>query len=354
MARKAPPEAGRRVTTETNIAHRAMQVLQHLDVEAACEPGRADAARAADLLARIGHGRQQKTYHVEVKRGLRPATLAPLILRFQKTKPPMLLVTDYITPAMARLLREAGVAFVDLAGNAHIEQPGLRLFVIGNKPEHITAEHRTTRAFLPAGLRVLFILLCDPGRVNLPTRALAEKAGVANGTIGWVLKDLEKEGFLHVFGRRKRRLTRLRELLDRWVAAYPGQLRPQVFKGAYQARTQDWWKNVKYHQETVMLAGQPAADRLTKYLRPGEVTLYVRGGVKVVNELIARHALQKNPAGNIEILTAFWPEDLPTDAPGLVPTPLVYADLLATRDARCIETARMLYDRYLAERFRED
>jgi hypothetical protein len=27
---------------------------------------------------------------------------------------------------------------------------------------------------------------------------------------------------------------------------------------------------------------------------------------------------------------------------------LIYADLLATSDARCIETAQMLYDRYLA------
>jgi hypothetical protein len=54
---------------------------------------------------------------------------------------------------------------------------------------------------------------------------------------------------------------------------------------------------------------------------------------------------------NVKVLEAFWPKEIPTDEPGLVPTPLIYADLLATGDARCIETTKLLYDEYLARRF---
>ena len=37
--------------------------------------------------------------------------------------------------------------------------------------------------------------------------------------------------------------------------------------------------------------------------------------------------------------------------PGSVPPALVYADLLATGDSRCLETAEIIYDRYLARLF---
>ncbi|HCN91356.1 MAG TPA: hypothetical protein DIT28_19630, partial [Oxalobacteraceae bacterium] len=38
----------------------------------------------------------------------------------------------------------------------------------------------------------------------------------------------------------------------------------------------------------------------------------------------------------------------------LVPPLLVYADLLATGDARCIETAKMIYETYVARLFAEN
>ena len=100
-----------------------------------------------------------------------------------------------------------------------------------------------------------------------------------------------------------------------------------------------------------MLGGEPAADRLTRYLKPGIITLYVRGAPRPLNEMVVRHRLRTDPAGPVEVLDAFWPADIAADQPGLAPTPLIYADLLATGDARCIETAKLIYDDYLARRF---
>jgi len=44
----------------------------------------------------------------------------------------------------------------------------------------------------------------------------------------------------------------------------------------------------------------------------------------------------------VEILKRFWKFNN-EDHPLLTPRPLVYADLLAIGDARCLETAKLLY-----------
>jgi len=54
----------------------------------------------------------------------------------------------------------------------------------------------------------------------------------------------------------------------------------------------------------------------------------------------------------LELRKPFWGKALLLgERPDIVPAALVYADLLATGDDRCIETAQMIYDRYLARLF---
>jgi hypothetical protein len=59
--------------------------------------------------------------------------------------------------------------------------------------------------------------------------------------------------------------------------------------------------------------------------------------------------LRTDPKGEIEILQRFWPFETQTEPPHpeLTPPVLVYADLLATGDALCIETAGKVRERYL-------
>jgi hypothetical protein len=55
------------------------------------------------------------------------------------------------------------------------------------------------------------------------------------------------------------------------------------------------------------------------------------------------------PPNFVEVRKPFWGKTLHGDAlPETVPPALVYADLLATGEGRCIETAQMVYDGYLA------
>ena len=338
------------LNAERAFVDRALDTLRNLGVDARVDRERPK-DRRLEYTATLRRGAKRAPFQVEVKRTLRPATLGPVLLRLQGLKPPALLLTDYATPQMARLLRDAGIAFADTAGNAYLEFAGNILYVTGNAPEQRPRVEKVVRAFQATGLRVVFALLCAPELVKRPTRQLAATLRVANGTVGRVIDDLAHLGFVTTNGKRDRRLHNLKDLLERWVMMYPVHLRPTLLRRRLTTDQPDWWKKEKFDPQHVVLGGEAAADRLTEYLKPGTVTLYARGEPRPLNEIVARHGLRTDPAGEVEVLEAFWPAEITGEKPGLAPTPLIYADLLATGDTRRIETAKLIYDDYLARRF---
>jgi hypothetical protein len=103
-----------------------------------------------------------------------------------------------------------------------------------------------------------------------------------------------------------------------------------------------------------MWGGEPAAAILTRYLRPGQLTIYAH---QLPANLAARQKFLKEPAPGhtaiVEVRERFWDFPGEPEHAELTPPLLVYADLLATGDARCIETAQLVYDEYLARLFDE-
>ena len=115
-----------------------------------------------------------------------------------------------------RCVEERGIAFLDEAGNAYLNHPPLLIWVKGQRPkEKLNRANPTTRTFNPSGLQVIFPLLCHPEWANRPYREIAALAGVAHGTVGWVLAELPKLGFLAEVGG-KRRLLQPERLLHQW------------------------------------------------------------------------------------------------------------------------------------------
>jgi hypothetical protein len=293
----------------------------------------------ADALVRVRHGGQEILYAAEVKLGLRPATIGPMINQLEHLGQPALLVTDYVTPPIADQLKERDIAFLDAAGNAYLNHPPLLVWVKGQKPtQTLPTANVTTRTFNPSGLQVLFPLLCNPNWTDRPYREIAKLAGVAHGTVGWVLAELPKLGFMAEVGG-KRRLLQPERLLQQWVEAYARTLRPRLLLGRFHTDTLDWHKTIDPVRYGFLLGGEPAAARLTHHLRPGTVTLY---GPKLEPRLLLDQRLRADPKGNVEILRRFWKFDN-EDQPLIAPLPLVYADLLVIGDARCLETAKLLY-----------
>jgi hypothetical protein len=281
-------------------------------------------------------------YTAEVKRGIRPATLGAVIQQLRRLGEKTLLIADYVTPPLADMLRSHGIAFIDAAGNAYLDDPPMLVWVKGERPKAPAAFQPTGRAFQASGLQVIFALLCNPEQVDRPYREIAGLAGVAHGTVGWVMAELPKLGFVAEVGQ-KRRLLQLGRLLQQWVEAYARTLRPKLVFGRYKTEMLDWWKTVDPTKYGLKMGGEGAAARLTRHLRPGTLTFF---GPKAEPRFLLDHHLKTDPAGEVEILRQFW--QFENTDPALTPILLVYADLLAIGDARCLETAKLLYDESLA------
>ena len=207
------------------------------------------------------------------------------------------------------------------------------------------------RAFRPAGLQVLFALLCNPGLENAPFRKIVEKARAALGTVGIVMNDLKKLNYLIEIPPEKRRLIRKKDLLNRWITAYPEQLRPKQIIGLFRAENRDWWQQADISDLNIFWGGEVAAAQLTEYLKPQNITVYTN---KPVGEFLLRNRIRRDPQGDIEILRMFWNFEKDWPYKNMVPPLLIYADLLATGEARNIETARILYEKELDRFIRED
>ncbi len=310
----------------------------------------------ADARIEIEYGKERLLYAAEVRRAVTPQIVGPIIQNLKRLGDQALLITDYVTPPLADKLREQRVAFLDAAGNAYLDRPPLLIWVKGQRPAAKLVPPETGRAFQAGGLQVLFALLCNPQVIDKPYRELAKLAGVAHGTVGWVMADLhQSRNVLTVRGARgKRRLFDAKRLLGQWAEAYARTLRPRTLLGRYYTPTLQGWKDWEVAKYDALWGGEPAAAILTGYLKPGELTIYAN---KLPGMLAAQHKFVQTPdhgrAGIVELRKRFW--NFPGDPvhPDVTPPLLVYADLLATGDGRCIETAQLVYDGYLARLFTE-
>ena len=301
-----------------------------------------------DGYVRIGQGGEGAVYAVEIKRWLTPAQIGPVVAQLRALEQPAMLVTDYVTPPLAEQLKALDIAFADAAGNAYLRGKTFLVWITGRRPAERARAPRGQRAYQPTGLKLLFALLCNPTWIDLNYRELAARAGVAHGTVGWIIRDLAEGGFLVELGTRRggeRRLRNKRVLLDRWVEAYLRTLRPQTLLGRYQAEQPEWWKAIDLRKHGALLGGEPAGALLTKHLKPQVATLYLEGAP---GRLIVEHRLRAAAEGTVELRRRFWAFEQQWNHPELTPLLLVYADLLGTGDARCIETAQRVFDGHLA------
>ncbi len=304
-----------------------------------------------DAFIKIAYEDVELDFAMAVKMEITRATIGVIAQEFFNFPEKGLLITRYVNPQIAELLKEMDIAFIDTAGNAYINQLPLYVFIKGNKLAEQPRPEQIQRTFRPAGLKVLYALLCNTGIENEPLREITKAADVALGTVNWVMKELERMGYLVEIGRRRRRLIGKDKILRRWVTAYPEQLRPKLIRGRFRAVNTDWWKDIHIEDFNACWGGEVAAAFLTKYLRPQIATIYTK---QPIGKLIFKNKLKKDPDGNVEILNLFWNFKLNAFNNNLVHPILVYADLMATGDTRNIETAGIIYDTEIARFIRED
>lgn len=294
-----------------------------------------------------------------VKRWAQHANLGALIDRIQSLPMKGILVADYVNPKMAVKLREQQVQFIDTFGNAYLDVPPIYVFITGKHKlkQKGWLKERSNRAFHQSGLKVIFALLCRPELVSSPYRDIAEAAGVALGTVSWVINGLNEAGFIVKYGRsRSRRLTDYKRLLDRWVETYPEKLRPKLHIGNFHATDPHWWNDFDIQKFHGYWGGEIAATHYTQYLRPAVATIYIASEEK--SRFLTHTRLRGvkdnvvDEVGTVKLYQVFWSDTVfpftEIAEPELVPPVLAYADLISTADPRNREVARVIYDQYNA------
>jgi len=337
---------------ERDVLYKAIDMFRkNTGLAVEIEPYPLHATYKPDAVIRIKWQDLEYFFEAGIKNVITRATLGGAVRHLDLFQKKGILIARYITPQIADELKKMDIPFIDAAGNAYINEPPLFIFLKGNKLPQDYPVGPTTRAFRPAGLQVVFVLLCNPGLEGAPFREIAKKAKVALGTVGWVIYDLKRLGYIIEMKLKERKLIRNEDLLNRWVTAYPEQLRPKKMIGLYRTDNWDWWKNADIKKFNAFWGGEVAAALLTKYLKPQKITIYTK---QPMGRFLLKNKIKKDPNGDIEILRVFWDFEENCLNNEVVHPLLIYADLLATGDARNIETARIIYERELNRYIRED
>ncbi len=291
--------------------------------------------------------------YAEIKPYVTNQTLGAILYQIKETNHSVksILITQYVTPQLADRLKESETQFMDVEGNAYLNLPNMFYFIKGNKKKENIGKEKSIRAFQPAGLKLIYALLCNPGLEEKPYRVMADVSNISNGAVTWAIRDLKKLGFILDMGKKGMRLIKKKELLQRWVNLYAELLRPKLFLGKYKADNIDWWKNQNLLNAESLFGGETAAAHLTKYLKPQNHTIYTEENY---GKLLLQLKLKNDRNGNIEVLKKFWNFDDKREKNNLVNPMLIYADLLATGDIRNIETAQLIYNNEIIRYIRED
>ncbi|MBL7004782.1 MAG: hypothetical protein ISR69_12260 [Gammaproteobacteria bacterium] len=140
-------------------------------------------------------------YVVEIKNWAQHTNLGVLVNQIKNLPQKGILIADYVNPKMADKLRNMNIPFIDAVGNAYINDKPLYIYIKTNKgkaqrdknSQGMRETQKRGRAFKPTGLKVLYALLKNQQLIYAPYREIAKVAGVALGTVGWVINDFWRE-----------------------------------------------------------------------------------------------------------------------------------------------------------------
>jgi hypothetical protein len=307
----------------------------------------------AELWIQLAKGKKQK-FLVEVKRNITEVTAIRLARDYAGVLKNHIFVTNYVHKKMAKTLKDLGVQFIDTAGNIYLNQPPTFIFIHGYPRTHnkVTVRLRfKEEMFGPAGLRVMFALICKRDLWNANYREIRIAADVALGTVANIMKELTQNGYIVERINKQKKLIRRKELFDKWTAAYIEKLRQKNILGRYKFTRPDFWQHADLTRLNALWGGETAAYMMTGYLKPEITTIYTD---KPLNDLVLDLKLRRDNDGDVEIRKRFWNFDTGEDNKNIAPPMLIYADLIATGDARNIETARFIYDEYLEKHIGEN
>jgi hypothetical protein len=236
-------------------------------------------------LATRPDNRRMKLF-VETRPQLTPQTALAVFQRVGLVPPGGLLMVcaPYVSPRVAELCQEQGVAYLDGVGNCRMMAPGLFIFISGH-PNQRRPIQAAVDPFSRKSSRIVRAVLSHPERA-WQVQQLAREAGVSLGLVSKVKKALLEEAYLE----ERDRLLRVRDpekLLRGWAAEYrPRVRRLQLFTLPRPPETETRLANwCRAHGLAYALTQLSAAWRYSPTVRYDKVVAYVDARVATDSSL---------------------------------------------------------------------
>lgn len=315
------------------------------------QPGRTKDPRPDDGCLELRVAGDRIVFAVAIRPAIHDEHLGPLahLRRQWETRGRRLLVcTRRIPERMGARLRALGIGYLDTAGTAWFEAPGVLVKVTGR-----AATKRLTRStrLTGADLRLLHVLLRTAGTAGSNQRQLSAAAGIALGAVGKGLRALEARGLL------RRRGTTDWEVPDRaaaqaqfaegWATVMRRRLEPRSYRALGPRWLERLPKRLAVLGDRFLLGGELAAARLTDTLQTQHATLHVAAGThhEIGNEL----DLLPDNDGPITLIARFGTGDALPDPERrglwLAHPLLIHAELVAVGDERLAPAIEAMWRR---------
>ncbi|WP_454877438.1 type IV toxin-antitoxin system AbiEi family antitoxin [Serratia inhibens] len=281
------------------------------------------------------------TFKMDIKIIRRKENLFLLRKSWQnRTADERLLLCSPLTPAQTKICEELKLNFIDAAGNASINTEGLFLQISGKKAPKNTKHFEEGNTRISEGtLKLLFVLLSDTNAIDSTYRELANAAGISLGMVSKAFDYLEAQRYYRK-SQDRRRLLEPGALTSLWLREYAIMLRPKQ-KSIRLAAPTDWQRIPLQSNET--WGGEAAASLLTDgYLSPEKLILFTHEPLQQRRKDLG---LRPEREGQMQLVTAFWGNEWRLTA--LAKAMLSVGELLAGRDDRNLEVARLVNDKYL-------
>jgi len=290
-------------------------------------------------------------FRCQIKKELLPHHLT-VVDKLLLSNSPSLIIAKKISQSVKQLLKTKKISFIESIGNIYIETGTLYILIEGNKHSE-PGNQFTNRAFACTGLRLVLNLLLDPTLINLSYREIVKKLDISYANVAYIFKDLEKEGFIPYNKRGFRALKNKEELVNRWMYAYSKKLKPDLLLGRYKFLNEEKfndWVSISFDSNDTAWGGEPAGGLLTNYLKPEMLTIYTE---EPILSFIKKMKIVPSRNGNVFIYQKFWKKSEETITQ-IAPVLLVYADLMTSNDERCLETAGIIYEKYISSKLSEN
>jgi hypothetical protein len=264
-------------------------------------------------------------------------------------KATVVLCSPVISPRVAEMCREAGIGYLDSAGNCHIAEPAFFVHVEGRKVER--PARSTADPFARKSSRIVRVLLSDPVRA-WQIQELAREADVSIGLASRIAHVLREEawaeirdGLWHV--------RAPRALLKSWQDRYRLPERRSLYvmeqPAKVEQRIAQWAAS---HRSRYALTAFSGAWQVAPMVRHNVMMVYVESPGTSRLDALARH-LRAKPVDTGANLSLWVPEDdftfyqARTVQDRIVVSPLqLYLDLSALR-GRGEEAAQEILEREL-------